>query len=126
MRILTSLILVFTISGCGTIKTWIPSFWDDNQSNYIIEARLVAERINCDQLQIPQVIMLQTDLRKFELYSESKGFLQKDVIRVVEPIKKSVDEWVQRGEGSKSYCTIKRKLLVEQTTRAAAVVLGRF
>jgi hypothetical protein len=85
-----------------------------------------AERINCDQLQLPQVISLQTDLRRFELYSESKGFLQKDVIRVVEPIKKSVDEWVQRGEGSKSYCTIKKKLLVEQTTRAAAVVLGRF
>jgi hypothetical protein len=85
-----------------------------------------AERINCDQLQLPQVISLQTDLRKFELYSESKGFLQKDVLRIVDPIKKSVDEWVQRGEGSKSYCVIKKKLLVEQTTRAASVVLGRF
>ena len=126
MRILTSLILVLALGGCATVKSWIPSFWDDNQSNYIIDARMGAERINCDQLQLPQIIMLQTDLRKFELYSESKGFLQKDVMRVVEPIKKSVDEWVQRGEGSKSYCTIKRKLLVEQTTRAAAVVLGRF
>jgi uncharacterized protein YceK len=114
------------LSGCSTVKSWIPSFWDDNQSNYIVEARLGAERINCDQLQLPQVIMLQTDLRKFELYSESKGFLQKDVLRVVEPIKKSVDEWVQRGEGSKGYCAIKKKLLVDQTTRAASVVLGRF
>ena len=114
------------LSGCSTVKSWIPSFWDDNQSNYIVDARMGAERINCDQLQLPQVIMLQTDLRKFELYSESKGFLQKDVLRVVEPIKKSVDEWVQRGEGSKSYCVIKKKLLVDQTTRAASVVLGRF
>ena len=114
------------LSGCSTVKSWIPSFWDDNQSNYIVEARLGAERINCDQLQLPQVIMLQTDLRKFELYSESKGFLQKDVMRVVQPIKVTVDEWVQRGEGSKGYCAIKKKLLVEQTTRAASVVLGRF
>ena len=126
MRILTSLILVLALGGCANIQSWIPSFWDDNQSHYIVDARLGAERINCDQLQLPQIIMLQTDLRRFELYSESKGFLQKDVMRVVEPIKKSVDEWVQRGEGSKSYCAIKRKLLVEQTTRAAAVVLGRF
>ena len=123
----TIIILSFALlSGCSTIKSWIPSFWDDNQSNYIVDARMGAERINCDQLQLPQVIMLQTDLRKFELYSESKGFLQKDVLRVVEPIKKSVDEWVQRGEGSKSYCVIKKKLLVDQTTRAASVVLGRF
>ena len=123
----TIIILSFALlSGCSTVKSWIPSFWDDNQSNYIVDARMGAERINCDQLQLPQVIMLQTDLRKFELYSESKGFLQKDVLRVVEPIKKSVDEWVQRGEGSKSYCVIKKKLLVDQTTRAASVVLGRF
>jgi hypothetical protein len=123
----TIIILSFALlSGCSTIKSWIPSFWDDNQSNYIVDARMGAERINCDQLQLPQVISLQTDLRKFELYSESKGFLQKDVLRIVDPIKKSVDEWVQRGEGSKSYCTIKKKLLVEQTTRAASVVLGRF
>ena len=114
------------LSGCSTVKSWIPSFWDDNQSNYIVDARLSAERINCDQLQSPQVLMLQTDLRKFELYSESKGFLQKDVLRVVQPIKVTVDEWVQRGEGSKGYCAIKKKLLVEQTTRAASVVLGRF
>ena len=123
----TIIILSFALlSGCSTVKSWIPSFWDDNQSNYIVDARMGAERINCDQLQLPQVISLQTDLRKFELYSESKGFLQKDVLRVVEPIKKSVDEWVQRGEGSKGYCAIKKKLLVEQTTRAASVVLGRF
>lgn len=114
------------LSGCSTVQSWIPSFWDDNQSHYIIQARLSAEQINCDQPQLPQVQGLQTDLRRFELYSQSKGVLQKDVIRVVEPIKKSVDEWVQRGEGSKGYCAIKKKLLVDQTTRAASVVLGRF
>ena len=114
------------LSGCATVQAWIPSFWDDNQSHYIIQASLTAESINCDQAQLAQVLVLQTDLRRFELYSHSKGFLQKDVMRVVEPVKKSVDEWVQRGEGSKSYCMIKKKLLVDQTSRAASVVLGRF
>jgi hypothetical protein len=126
MKTLLYFVAVLALTGCTTVSKWIPSFWDDNQSNYIIEARLSAERITCDQPQLAQVIVLQTDLRRFELYSESKGFLQKDVLRVVEPIKKSVDEWVQRGEGSKSYCIIKRKLLVEQTGRAAGLVLGRF
>ena len=123
-----SITLLFTVilTGCATVQSWIPSFWDDNQSHYIIQASLTAESINCDQAQLSQVLVLQTDLRRFELYSKSKGFLQKDVMRVVEPVKKSVDEWVQRGEGSKSYCAIKKKLLVEQTTRAAAVILGRF
>ena len=120
-------ILSFTLlSGCAGLTGLIPSFWDDNQSARITSVRLDIERVDCKAQQLPQVAKIRDDLAWFKLYSESKGFLQKDVMRVVEPIKKSVDEWVQRGEGSKSYCTIKRKLLVEQTTRAAAVVLGRF
>ena len=126
MKLIITIFVSVLISGCATVQSWIPSFWDDNQSHYIIQASLTAESINCDQAQLAQVLVLQTDLRRFELYSHSKGFLQKDVMRVVEPIKKSVDEWVQRGEGSKSYCLIKKKLLVDQTSRAASVVLGRF
>lgn len=52
--------------------------------------------------------------------------LQADVLRVVEPIKKTVDEWVARGEGSKAYCSIKKKLLTQETERAASVILGRW
>lgn len=126
MKLISALVMCVMLSGCATVTTWLPSFWDDNQSHYIIQASLTAESINCDQAQLAQVLVLQTDLRRFELYSHSKGFLQKDVMRVVEPVKKTVDEWVQRGEGSKSYCMIKKKLLVEQISRAASVVLGRF
>lgn len=125
MRFIT-LAFVLLLSGCSTLQSWIPSFWDDNQSNYIVQARLVIEGLDCGREQLPQVQALQKDIRKFELYSESKGSLQKDVLRVVEPMKSTVDEWVKRGEGSKTYCEIKKKLLTQQAERAAKVILGRW
>lgn len=125
MRIFT-LFFVVLLAGCSTVQSWIPSFWDDNQSNYIVQARLDIEQIDCGREQLPQVQSLQRDLRKFELYSESKGRLQKDVLRVVEPMKSTVDEWAKRGEGSKTYCEIKKKLLTQQAERAAKVILGRW
>lgn len=125
MRIII-LALTVALSACSTVQSWIPSFWDDNQSNYIVQARLDIEGIDCEKPQQSQVQSLQRDIRKFELYSESKGSLQKDVLRVVEPMKSTVDEWVKRGEGSKSYCEIKRKLLTQQAERAAKVILGRW
>lgn len=125
MRIII-LALTVALSACSTVQSWIPSFWDDNQSNYIVQARLDIEGIDCEKPQQSQVQSLQRDIRKFELYSESKGSLQKDVLRVVEPMKSTVDEWVKRGEGSKSYCEIKRKLLTQQAERAARVILGRW
>jgi hypothetical protein len=114
------------LQGCATVQTWIPSFWDDNQSDYIISARLSVERINCLEPQLPQVLILAEDLRRFELYSEAKGSLQKDVLRVIEPMQSTVKEWRERGEGSKAYCEIKKKLLAQQSERASRVILGRW
>lgn len=126
MNKLLLILAALALGGCTTVKSWVPSFWDDNQSAYIVQARLDVEQINCDLEQKPQVLRVQQDLRRFELYSESKGALQADVLRVVAPIKTTVDEWVQRGEGSKAYCTIKKKLLTQETQRAAEVILGRW
>lgn len=125
MRI-TTVVLAALLTGCSTITSWIPSFWDPNQSAYIIDARLHAEQISCDQPQLPQVLRVQEDLQRFQLYSASKGSLQQDVIRVVAPIKIQVDEWVQRGEGSRGYCSVKRRLLIQETQRASEVILGRY
>lgn len=118
--------LSLVLSGCATVTEWIPSFWDANQSAYIVQARLSIEQINCEEPQRAQVLRVQEDLRRFELYSESKGRLQADVLRVVRPIKSQVDEWVQRGEGTRGYCTVKKKLLTQEAARAAEVVLGRW
>lgn len=114
------------LTGCTTLQNWVPSFWDDNQSHYIIETRMAVERIDCSQPQAPQVQRVRDSLRQFELYSQAKGTLQKDVLRVIEPMQASTKEWADRGEGSKTYCEIKRKLLTQQGERASRVILGRW
>ena len=126
MRKLSLLCVVVMLTGCATVQTWIPSFWDDNQSAYITDARLSVERINCAEPQTVQVQRLREDLRRFELYSQAKGSLQKDVIRVIEPMQSTVKEWAERGEGSKTYCEIKKRVLAQQGERAAKVILGRW
>lgn len=129
MRRLIILFALFTLSGCASIVSMIPSFWDDNQSQKIIDVRLKADQINCDQPQLPQAQQLQSDLRWFELYSESKGKRQQDVIKIIAPMQESVADWVKRsseGQGSKGYCEIKKKLLQTQAKSAASAILGRF
>ena len=114
------------LSGCATIQNWIPSFWDDNQSHYIVAARLAVEQIDCQADQTQQVQRVADQLRQFQLYSQAKGSLQKDVLRVIEPMQSTVAEWRKRGEGSKTYCELKRKLLTQQGERASKVILGRW
>lgn len=126
MKNILAVIVIFALTGCTTVQKWIPSFWDDNQSLIIVDARFYAEQIDCAQPQLPQILRVDQELRRFQLYSEAKGTLQKDVLRVIEPIKQTTAEWVKRGEGSKTYCEIKKKLLAQQTERASQVILGRW
>ena len=120
------LVLAVMLAGCSTVKEWVPSFWDDNQSNYIVQARVDVLQIDCSKPQAPQIALVARDLEVFMIYSDAKGSLQADVIRVVEPMKSTVDEWVKRGEGSKMYCQLKKDLLTQQGERASRVILGRW
>ena len=123
---LINLALAVLLTGCAGIQSWIPSFWDDNQSAYIISVRLAVEQINCTEPQVPQVRKVAEDLRRFQLYSEAKGALQRDVLRVIEPMTSTVREWQERGEGARVYCELKKKLLAQQGERASKVILGRW
>ena len=128
-RLITLLVLSLTLTGCASITSLIPSFWDPNQSARITDVRLRVDQINCEQAQLPQAQQIQNDLRWFELYSESKGSRQQDVIRIIQPMQESVTDWVKRstdGQGSKTYCEIKKKLLQTQAKSAAAAIQGRF
>jgi hypothetical protein len=125
-NILSMIAVSVMLTGCATVQNWIPSFWDDNQSHYIVSARLQVEKIDCASPQAPQVERVLDQLRQFELYSQAKGSLQKDVLRVIEPMQSTVKEWSQRGEGSKTYCELKKKLLTQQGERASKVILGRW
>ena len=131
---MTKLLAIFAIavlSGCASITGLIPSFWDDNQSARIISVRLDVERVDCKTAQLPQVTKIRDDLAWFRLYSESKGSRQADVIALTKPMSETVEDWHKRVslEGHKDnpiYCDLKKRVLQEQSTRAAKAVLGRF
>jgi hypothetical protein len=122
-------LLALTLSGCATVKNWIPSFWDDNQSAKIIDVRLSVNKLDCSQEQLPQVTKIREDLLWFQFYSESKGWRQADVLRVIKPMQETVDDMYKRAkdqQGSKIYCELKKKVMQSQAERAARTVLGRF
>ena len=121
--------MLLMLTGCATVKGWVPSFWDDNQSRSIVDVRLAVDQLDCNQPHLPQVMNIYNSLRWFELYSESKGWRQADVLRLTEPMKQSVNDFVRRsqeGQGTVGYCEIKKKLLTRQAATAAEAVLGRF
>lgn len=82
------ILVTLMLQGCSTVQNWIPSFWDDNQSAKIIDIRQAAHNIDCTKDQREQATKLWQNIQWFELYSTSKGFSQKDVLRMIEPMKK--------------------------------------
>jgi outer membrane murein-binding lipoprotein Lpp len=129
MKILVAATMVVLLSGCGSIKTWVPSFWDDNQSAKIVDVRQSVEQLDCTQDQLAQVSKIRNDLQWFELYSESKGWRQADVLRIIAPMQETVEDMYKRAQGqqgSKVYCELKKRVMQDQAKRAAEAVLGRF
>lgn len=124
------LLSALMLSGCAainTVQSWIPSFWDDNQSARIIDVRQQIDRIDCGLPQQAQAQSILRDLHWFELYSQSKGLRQQDVIKIIAPMQETLKEWSARGDsGSRVYCEIKKRILTEQAARAATAILGRY
>ena len=131
MKTIFAIIVAAVLSGCAGLSGLIPSFWDDNQSAKIISVRLDIERLDCRAQQKPQVTKIRDDLEWFRLYSDSKGGRQADVLALTKPMTETVEDWYKRvnTEGHKDnaiYCDLKKRVLTEQSTRAAKAVLGRF
>ena len=129
MKKLFLVVVLLSMTGCATVKSWIPSFYDPNQSASIINVRANIERLDCTQNQLPQALAIKEQLTWFQLYSESKGWQQADVLRLVEPMQETIDDFVKRSQdkqGSEAYCNIKKKILQTQAKTAASAVLGRF
>ena len=129
MKLIFAIMISVMLTGCATVSTWIPSFWDDNQSARIADVRLGIDRLNCAGDQLAQITRIRDDLRWFELYSHSKGTLQKDVIKLIAPMQATVEDMYtrnSRGQGSVVYCELKRTVMQQQAQRAAAGILGRW
>jgi hypothetical protein len=126
MNRIFAVLLLVGISGCAGM---LPSFWDDNQSKKIIDVRQTVAHLDCAQPHLPQAQKIQHQLEWFQLYSESKGYLQQDVLILIKPMQETVNDFVKRSktsQGSVAYCELKKKLLINQSATAAKAVLGRY
>lgn len=130
MNKLLFLSLAVLLSGCAALQAHIPSFWDDNQAAKITDARFAVERLDCASPNIStQISQLRDSLLWFELYSQSKGPRQTDVINLVHPMRETVEDMHKRyqdQQASVAYCEIKQRILKSQSSRAAEAILGRF
>jgi hypothetical protein len=123
------LTLALSLTGCASVKEWIPSFSDSNQSARIVDVRQSVAQLDCKQPHAPQVKRIKDNLEWFQLYSESKGWRQNDVLKLVKPMQETVDDFYKRStdkQGSDTYCEIKKKLMAAQADKAAGAILGRF
>lgn len=130
MRIIT-ILTVIVLSGCANfnVNKIIPSFSDPNQSRAIVDVRQSIINLDCEKPQLAQVTVIRANTQWFDLYSESKGSRQTDVRDLVHPLAQTVEDFYQRvqvKDASPAYCEIKRKIMIEQSSRAATVILGRF
>ncbi len=117
-------------TGCSTVVSKIPSFWDANQSAKIVDIAVAADNIDCAADQHTQAQDIQQELAWFRKYSETKGPRQQDMLNLVEPMEETVNDWVARSGSqpgaSQAYCEIKKTVIQEQSTRAAQAVQARF
>jgi hypothetical protein len=121
--------IAIMLTGCATVQSWIPSFWDANQSARITDVQLAVDRLDCAADQLVQVTRIRDDLRWFELYSVSKGSVQQDVVRLIQPMQQTVEDMYKRnteGRGSTVYCELKKRIMQQQASRAAAGIQGRW
>ena len=129
MKKLVALSLVVLLTGCASVKSWVPSFSDPNQSARIIDVRQSVAHLDCKQPHAPQVKRIKDNLEWFDLYSNSKGWRQNDVLKLIKPMQETVDDVYKRStekQGSETYCEIKKKVMATQADKAASAVLGRF
>ena len=128
-KILAVAIVSLSLTGCASIQSMIPSFWDDNQSKAIVDVRQSVVQLDCEKEHAPQVKRIKDNLQWFQLYSDSKGKRQQDVLKLVAPMQETVDDFYKRStekQGTKTYCEIKKKVMLLQSEKAASAVLGRF
>ena len=127
MKKLVALSLVVLLTGCASVKSWVPSFWDDSQSAKIVDVRQKVENLDCSKEHLPQVAAIRSDLQWFQLYSESKGWRQADVLRVIQPMQETVEDMYKRSQTelvSKVYCEIKINVIHQNTKRSAEDLIG--
>lgn len=121
------LIAAISLTGCSSLKDYIPSRWDVNQAKVITDLQQDARRFNCDGNKLEQISKIQKDLEWFDIYATTKP--TRDVAKLTAPLNATVKEFKERAEKgpvSGIYCDLKKKIIIQQTDIIAGAVQGRF
>lgn len=116
-----------SLTGCSTIKEWIPVKWDANQSQSITSIQQTTRNFDCKGDIAQQSKALAQQVEWFSIYAESKP--TRDVISLASKMTDTVKELQDRsskGPVSPLYCDLKKKILVQQADMIAHTVQGRF
>jgi len=127
MKKLLVVFAFFALTGCSTIKDYIPSFWDDNQAAAITNLQLATRHLDCSQPLQPQVQDISSKIEWIDIYSKFKG--TRDVAKLTVTFDDTLKEFsdrVKAGPVSPMYCDLKKKIFVQQADIIAAAIMGRF
>lgn len=115
------------LTGCSSLKEWIPVRWDANQSQAITSIQQTTRSFDCKGDIAQQSKQLGQQVEWFMIYSESKP--TRDVLGPIGHMNDTVKELQDRsnkGPVSPLYCDLKKKILIQQADMVAHTVQGRF
>lgn len=127
MKKIILVLAVIGLTGCSTVKEWIPVRWDANHSQSITTIQQTTRNFDCKADIAQQARDLAQKVEWFEIYAKNKP--TRDVIVPAGKMNDSVKELVDRtskGPVSPTYCEIKKKILIQQADMLAHTVQGRF
>jgi hypothetical protein len=127
MKRILALLAVVTLVGCASIKEYIPSRWDVNQSKIVTDIQQSTRNYDCKGDLTTQTKQLVNQVEWLDLYSTTKSTV--DVAKLTSTIKettKELQDRIAKGPVSPLYCDLKRKILIQQADIIAETVQGRF
>ena len=116
------LVAVISLVGCA----YIPSKWDGNEAKAIIDIEMSAKYFDCANVK-SQINDLNKQVEWFNTYSVSRG--SNDIVALFEELHKTVAEFKERsdrGKVSPMYCSLKKKIIEQQSDIIARAVQKRF
>lgn len=117
--------LVVLLTGCSNLMNMIPSFYDDNESEAIVDVWLGFERMDCSSEYLKVYLQqVDRDVEWLKLYSTAKK--STDVLMMVEKMDETLDGMLQKETINETYCNLKKKTLTNQAQAVAKSIMGRF
>ncbi len=126
MRGLVLAVSLVVLTGCSSLKEYIPVKWDSNQSASITTIQQTTRNFDCKGDIAQQAQTLNQQVEWLKLYSESKP--TRDIITPIGYMHTTVKELVERtskGSVSVTYCEIKKAIVIKQADIVAHTIHGR-